>query len=115
MCSWLPKTTSFEVSLELFKIGVVSNDAVLCKYNLDDTCFSYEDSLAIDAVFVAIQEMLRSMSKLIGHLQKLFTYRCKLCKTGPLDDEALNLHKKGKKHLKGLLDMEHAENRAIRK
>jgi hypothetical protein len=48
-------------------------------------------------------------------LPKKFTRRCKLCKTGPLDDNGWNLHKKGKKHLKSLLNKERAKNRANRK
>lgn len=49
------------------------------------------------------------------NLPKKFTRRCKLCRTGPLDDNGWNLHKKGKKHLKSLLNKERAKNRANRK
>ncbi|PWA74505.1 hypothetical protein CTI12_AA249430 [Artemisia annua] len=48
-------------------------------------------------------------------LPKKFTRRCKLCKTGPLDDNGWNLHKKGKKHLKSLLNKERAKNKANKK
>lgn len=52
-------------------------------------------------------------AKTVGEsLQKKFTRRCKLCKTGPLDDNGWNLHKKGKKHLKSLLNKERAKKQS---
>nr|GFB50443.1 hypothetical protein [Tanacetum cinerariifolium] len=53
--------------------------------------------------------------KTVGEsLPKKFKRRCKLCKTGPLDDNGFKLHMKGKKHLKNLLNKERAKNRANR-